>query len=634
MAKRKQKLAPVDIKHVEMRDGFWKERLDVCEKITIADVFDKFERDRGGALNNFKRVRDGKTGYHAGYPWYDGLIGESIRGASDFLARHYDKELDERLDGYIELISQAQNASGDDYLNTYTTLICPEHRWGQDGGNLLYQHDLYNTGCLVEAGVHHYRATGKTSLLTVAVKLANHVVAIMGPAPKLNIIPAHSLPEEAYLKLYALFEEEPELAKQVDAPVDHKAYLDLVKFWLDMRGVHEGRASYPRYMGEYAIDHRPLVEQAEAVGHSVRAALLYAGMAEYVNITGDEDYAAAARRLWENIVNSKMHISGGIGAVHSEEKFGVEYNLPNDAYLETCASAALAFFARNMFLADGKGEYMDVMERALYNGVLPGVGLGGDTYFYRNPLKSAGDEARWSWHDCPCCPPMYLKVMGEMPSYIYATADDGVYINLYASSAADIVLNGKNLELEQETNFPWDGFVRISVGSCPTGEWALHLRVPPYAERYTIMVNDEAVEAVEADGYAVVKREWAGGDVVELDLAMQPVTVAAHPYVVDDRGKVALQYGPLLYCLEEVDNDMENVVVPEDFVLEVRSSQAFPGMMDICFEDTLYRRVRAVPYYAWANREIGKMMVWLDMENYYILPADNWGTDLYRQYGG
>lgn len=653
MRRKNQRLAPADIKKVEITGGLWKERLDVFRTVTVPDVLDKFENHRqyGGALRNFRMVIDGVKlpagqglndksgrtirdlrGMHYGPPWYDALIGECIRGVSDLFARRPDRAVDERLDGYIELMAGAQDAAGDGYLHTFNTLNCPDHRLGRNGGDLLWQHDLYAAGCIVEAGVHHCRATGKTNMLRVACKLANYLVSQIGPEPRDNIVPAHPLPEEAFLRLYELFAGDPGLKQKTGVPVDEGEYLKLVKFWLDMRGRHENRKSYPRYMGEYAQDHAPLLEQNEAAGHAVRAVLLYTGMAEYANITGDEQYAAAAKRLWDNIVLRKLHISGGVGAVHNEEKFGYEYQLPNTAYLETCAGAAMVFFARSMFLREGGAEYMDVLERALYNGVLPGVSLGGDEYFYENPLSSAGQIRRWEWHGCPCCPPMFLKVMGELPSYLYSSNGEGVWVNLYAASRALVAIGDRGeAKLVQETDFPRDGRVNISLRSVPGGVFALCLRIPAYAASFAVTVNGRAVRGAADRGYFRVEREWKAGDEVAAAVGLEARLMAAHPFVRDDFGKVAIERGPLLYCVEETDNVMDSLVIPQAVRFSPAEAPGLPGVPALSFGDTRYRRVLAVPYYAWANRKIGKMEVWLDLENYRVPPGD-WSGRIYRPY--
>jgi DUF1680 family protein len=385
-------------------------------------------------------------------------------------------------------------------------------------------------------------------------------------------------------------------------------------------------------MGEYAQDHRPLLEQNEAVGHAVRAVLLYTGMSEYARVTGDESYAAAAKRLWDNIVQRKLHISGGVGSVHNEEKFGYEYQLPNTAYLETCAGAAMIFFARSMFLREGGGEYMEVLERALYNGVLPGVSLKGDEYFYENPLSSGGQIRRWDWHGCPCCPPMFLKVMGEFPSYLYSSNEEGIWVNLYAASRAVIRIGGRGeAELVQETDFPWDGGVKISLKSSPPESFALRLRVPPYAASFAVSVNGAVIRGEREGAYFRIDRNWKAGDEVGIVMGLEPRLMAAHPYVRDDFGKVALERGPLLYCVEEADNVMDSIVIRENSRFEEQEIPGLPGIRGLGFEDTRYRNVLAVPYYAWANRTIGKMDVWLDLENYRVASGD-WGTGLYRPY--
>jgi DUF1680 family protein len=361
-------------------------------------------------------------------------------------------------------------------------------------------------------------------------------------------------------------------------------------------------------------------------------------MSEYAAITGDEQYAAAAGRLWDNIVSRKLHISGGVGALHDEEKFGYEYQLPNTAYLETCAGAGMVFFARSMFLREGRTEYLDVLERALYNGVLPGVSLGGDEYFYENPLSSDGQIKRWEWHICPCCPPMFLKVMGEFPSYLYSSNDEGIRVNLYAASRARIQVGDRGeAELVQETNFPWDGEVTLSLCSVPRGgqdkDFALYLRIPEYAASFTVTVNGSAVQNAGEGTWFRIDRSWKAGDRIGIAIGLEPRLMAAHPYVRDDFGKVAIERGPLLYCIEETDNVMDSVVIRENSRLEPVEIRDLPGITGLMFEDTHYRNVLAVPYYAWANRKIGKMEVWLDRENYRV-PSGDWNGRIYRPYTG
>lgn len=405
---RPHRLTPVPIPQVIIQDDFWSPKLKVWREVTIPDCLTKFENDRGGAINNFDRIRDGKTGGHAGPEWYDGLIYEMIRGSADFLAAGRDAVLEKRLDGYIERIVAAAAKDPNGYLNTWTQLMAPQKRWGLNGGNDVFQHDVYNAGAMIEAAVHYYRATGKTRLLQVATKLANHMADVMGPPPKKNVVPGHSLSEEALVKLYLLFRDKPELKSQMPVPVDEQRFLELAEFWIENRGNHQGRQSY----GTYAQDHKPVLQQETIEGHAVRATLLCTGLTATAVVNGREDYFTAARRLWKNMVERRMYVIGGLGAIAGHEGFGPDYVLPNNGYLETCAAIGAGFFHHNMNLAFADARYADELERVLYNGILSGVSLKGDTYFYENPLEAGKDRKRWAWHGCPCCPPMFLKIMG------------------------------------------------------------------------------------------------------------------------------------------------------------------------------------------------------------------------------
>jgi len=478
-------LTPVPIQSVTVDDSFWSPKRTVWQEVTIPDCFEKFENDRGGALNNFDRVRDGKSGGHAGPPWYDGLIYEMIRGSADFLAAHPDAVLEKRLDGYITRIAAAQAADTNGYLNTWTELEHPDWRWGLNGGNDGFQHEMYNVGALCEAAVHYYQATGKTSLLKVAVKLANYTCDQIGPAPKFELVPNHAMVEEAFGNLYLLFRANPALKGDLPVTVDEERYLELAQYWVQARGhPRKNQKSY----GAYNQDQQPVFEQQTIEGHAVRAALLCAGVAELAGINGRDDYRAAATRLWENMCGKKMYISGGIGATAEGEAFGNDYFLPNDGYLETCGAVAAGFFDRNLNLLSGDARYADALERELYNGALAGISLAGNSYAYVNPLQSANGNSRWAWNGCPCCPPMLLKLMGAMPGYIYAQDQSGIYVNLFVGSTANIQLGGKAVHLKQTTDYPWNGDVKIVLESAKSADFDLHLRIPgwcqaPSAER-------------------------------------------------------------------------------------------------------------------------------------------------------
>jgi DUF1680 family protein len=627
-----QRLSAVPIQQVTIDDEFWSPKLKVWREVTIPDCFTKFENDRGGAINNFDRVRDGKRGGHAGPEWYDGLIYEMIRASADFLAQRADPALERRLDGYIERIAAAAAKDPDGYLNTWTQLMAPEKRWGLNGGNDVQQHELYNAGALVDAAIHYYRATGKTRLLKVAVKLANDMADVMGPPPKKNIVPGHSLGEEALVKLYLLFRENPALKSEMPAPVDERRYLELAEFWIEGRGNHDGRANY----GRYAQDDKPVLQQPTIEGHAVRATLLCAGLVSAGIAAGRDDYLTEARRLWENMVDRRMYITGGLGASAEQERFGADYELPNNGYLETCAAVGGGFFHHNMGLALADARYADELERVLYNGVLSGVSLKGDSYFYENPLEARANHRRWSWHACPCCPPMFLKIMGALPGLIYAQDRDAVYVNLFIGSRAKLTINGAKVELRQTTRYPWDGEVKISVTPERETEFAVNVRLPAWCRAPAIQVNGQSLVPIEkVSGYARLRRRWQPGDQITLSLPMPVERVKAHSRVAADVGRMALRRGPIVYCLEGLDNGghARNLVIPPEAELRTEGRGDLLGGVTIIKGSALvlerterpdqlgstvhlanepkHIEFTAIPFYANANRAPSEMEVWV-----------------------
>jgi DUF1680 family protein len=649
------RIQPVPSQQVTVADDFWSPKLKVWQEVTIRDCFRKFENDRGGALNNFDKVRDGQKGGHAGPPWYDGLIYEMIRGSSDFLVIHPDPELEAQLDGYIARIAAAAAKNPNGYLNTYTQLDEPGHEWGLNGGLGIWQHEVYNAGALVDAGVHYYRATGKTALLATGVKFANYMSDLMGPPPKKNIVPCHPLPEEALVKLYLLFRDHPDVKQKLGVPVNEADYLSFAEFWIENRGHNIGKPDWEKdrhaaelfvrnqeygdgrpSWGAYAQDDKPVFEQETLHGHAVRATLLCAGIAAAANVNGRKEYVATADRLWENMVYKRMHITGGVGAYASEEKFGPDYVLPNDAYLETCAAVGASFFHRNMNLALGHARYVDELERALYNGALAGVSLKGDTYFYMNPLEADTSRNRWAWHECPCCPPMFLKLMGAMPGYIYATDADSFYVNLFVASEARTVLGNTQLSVKQGTRYPWEDAVKISLAPAKPTAFNMMVRIPAWCRRATAKINGQTMPDVEqVRGYARLYRTWKEGDVVDLVMPMPVETVKAHPMVEADAGKIALMRGPLVYCLESADNKggvrgIEiasragcNASYRPDLLNGVTIITGTARIVDApIWQKSLYASSReipnakpveltAIPYDATANRGPVEMAVWL-----------------------
>lgn len=650
-------LRPVPIQSVRIEDAFWSPKMEVWNSTTLKDVLEKFEA--AGAFRNFDRVAKKLDGKHEGPPWFDGLIYETIRGASDFLTSYPDKELEDRIDGYIQRIADAQALDTDGYLMTYTQLEEPSHRWGLNGGFLRWQHDVYNAGALVEAAVHYYQATGKSDLLRVAVKLASHMSDIMGPAPKKNIIPAHAISEEALVNLYLLFTENPSAKDNVNVSIDEKRYLELAEFWLEARGHHCGRPTSEQWdlhgaesekwvreqkygsqrpcWGEYDQDHISVFQQETIEGHAVRATLMCAGLSAAAGVNGKSAYADASVRLWENMVGKRMHITGGVGAYAHEEKFGPDYTLPNDAYLETCAAVGAGFFHHNMNLFFKDARYIDELERALYNNVINGVSLDGTRYYYQNPL-SARDHRRWKWHGCPCCPPMFLKMVSALPGYIYAFENQALYVNLFIGSTAEVMLGKQTVKIIQKTEYPWKGQVTLVLQPEKDMEFALNIRIPGWVQGrenpfglYTSDLPPEMVLSLNGTkisapdimrGYAVIRKKWKRGDEVVLELPIQPRRVYAHPRVEADKDRVAIQSGPLVYCIEEQDNPgMESYFLETEGTLSLEynlnllgginlmKGEAFSVQQDEAVQKVTFT---AIPFYCQDNREkIGAMEVWL-----------------------
>ena len=649
-------LTPVPIKDVTLEDAFWSPKRKVWQEVTIRDCFRKFESDRGGAINNFDKVRNGSLGGHAGDPWMDGLVYEMIRGASDFLIEHPDPELQQQMEGYAKRIAEAAAKRPDGYVNTYTQLMEPGHEWGLNGGLQIWQHEIYNLGALVDAGIHFYRATGSTTLLVPAVKISNTMYDFMGPAPKKNIVPCHPLPEEAMVRLYELFRDEPGLKAKIPHPVNEGHYLSLAEFWIENRGNNIGapdweksRSAAEQFVrdqkygdgrpswGLYAQDDVPVFEQKGIEGHAVRATLLCTGVAAAARVNDDERYRQSSVRLWENMVYRRMHITGGVGAFAQEEKFGPDYVLPNDAYLETCAAVGAGFFHRNMNLAFGHARYADELERVLYNGALSGVSLKGDTYLYQNPLEGDPKRSRWVWHECPCCPPMFVKFMGAMPGYIYATDDEGVYVNLYVGSRADIRMKGGVLKLRQSSKYPWDGEIRMVVEDAPAAPFNVMLRVPAWCRGESLKVNSTVVDTTgsRTRGYVRVNRAWKRGDTITLSLPMPVEQIRANPLVKADTGRAALMRGPLVYCFESADNGQQTAGLAlkrTDFrpsqradlgeIVVLEGSAVYAPQQ--AWTESLYRndgvamtkvtRAVAIPYYANLNRGPVEMAVWLPVQ--------------------
>lgn len=656
-----------ELDQVRIEDAFWSPKLEIWRKVTANDVLDKFEGkytpfpgwdDTRDAFRNFDRVAEGQRDIkqHDGPEWYDGLVYESIRGIADFLAGHPNKEMEKRIDGYIDRIYAAQQTEPTGYINTHTQLMENDHRWGDNGGLLRGQHDVYNAGMLIEAGVHYYQATGKTRLLEIATRFANYMADYMGPEPRKNVVPAHSGPEEAVMTLYWLYKNEPELKDKLSIPVRESDYYDLVTFWIENRGHHCG---YPLWgtwgyrksekwikdacyhqtefgphsrpcWGEYSQDSIPVLEQKTIEGHAVRATLMATGLAAAALENQSPQYIETAKRLWENMAGKRMFITGGVGAIHEDEKFGPDYFLPTDAYLETCAAVGAGFFNQRMNQLTCNARYMDEVERVLYNNVLTGVSLSGDKYTYQNPLNTDKPD-RWEWHVCPCCPPMFLKIMSAMPSYIYAYQGDNIYVNLFIGSEVRIPIDKNNsVRLKQLTSYPWHGAVSIQVNPDKAGTFSIKVRIPGWAQGtenpyglyqsnlkapVKLKVNQKDILLRIVDGYAEISREWKKGDHIELELPMQPRLITANEAVKDLRGQVALASGPVIYCFEDADNpELPTLTLQPQTPLELsHDNDLLHGVNIIKCQSKI--PAKAIPYYAVANRkESHSYKVWIPQE--------------------
>ncbi len=610
---------PVPFTAVHLTDAFWRPRMETNRLTTIPYAFGKCEET--GRMDNFVRAAAALRGEPLtntnlpGYPFDDSDVYKVIEGASYVLAAQPDPKLRDYLDKVIAEIGAAQEPDG--YLYTART-INPQHphpwsgptRWLRDPDG---SHELYNAGHLFEAAAAHCQSTGETNLLGIALKEANLLCATFGPATnQLHLWPGHEGVEMGLVKLYRI--------------TGQGRYLDLAKYFIDVRG--PGGDPYHQ-------SHIKPVDQTEAVGHAVRAGYLYSGMADVAALTSDPRYLGAIDKIWENAAGKKLYVTGGIGAVASGEAFGADYFLPNlNAYCETCAAVANDYWNERLFLLHGGGKYVDVLERALYNGLLSGVSLDGRQFFYPNPLASAGQHARSPWFGCACCPGNITRFIASVPGYFYARRGRTIYVNLFASGVADIQLgDGHAVTLTQETRYPWDGAIRLTVQPDKPGQWVIRLRIPGWARNeaspgglYTFVdkvdtspalrVNGKPARIQLEDGYAVLDRRWKKGDVMQLVLPMPVRRVAAREQVEADRGRIALQRGPIVYCLEWPDNpgaSVRDAVLTDD---EKLRAQFEPDLLN-GVETIQAGRLKAIPYYAWANRGKGEMEVWISRATQY-----------------
>ena len=627
-------IRPVPFTAVTVDDAFWSPRLETNRKVTVWYDFQKCEET--GRNDNFAKAGGLMKGPFKGIFYDDSDVYKVIEGASYTLARHPDEKLDKYLDDLIAKIAAAQEDDG--YLYTARTLNPdnpPEGSGKERWSNLRVSHELYNLGHLYEAAVAHFEATGKRSLLDVALKSANLVDSVFG-AGKRHDPPGHQEIEIGLAKLYRTTGDE--------------RYLRLAKFFLDERGYEHGRKLY----GAYAQDHRPVVEQDEAVGHAVRAAYMYAGMADVAALTGDRNYVKAIDKIWENTVAGKLYITGGLGARHQGEAFGDLYELPNKtAYNETCAAIANCLWNQRMFMLHGDAKYIDVLERTIYNGFLSGVSLSGDRFFYPNPLSADGkykfnhgSATRAPWFGTSCCPVNVVRFLPSIAGYVFAQRDNEVYVNLFISGEAKLKLPGGDVKIKLDTKYPWDGHVKITLEPEQPQEFTILLRNPGWARnvplpgdlyRFTdrrglvpsVRIREPTTPINEMtldEGYYQLRSLWKKGDVIEYNIPMEIRRVVTRDEVTSNAGRVALVRGPIVYCVEGVDHGgaVKQLVLPDNAELTPEHRDDLLGGVTVLRgqglaatrkEDgsitTQPAELTAIPYYAWSHRGVGPMEVWL-----------------------
>lgn len=626
---------------------FWGDRIKAARETTVPLAFSKCESE-GRYANFVKAAHPSDTydvGKFMGFSFDDTDVYKTIEGASYLLQTYPDKRLEAYIDSVLDIVGAAQEKDG--YLYTARTINpAKPHPWA---GNRRWvkeedlSHELYNLGHMADAACAHYQATGSRKFLDIVKRYADCVIREVGPAEgQAHVVPGHQIAEMALARMYVL--------------TGDKRYLDEAKFFLDMRGKTKRKNAYSQ-------SHKPVTEQDEAVGHAVRAGYMYAGMADVAALTGDSAYIKAIDAICENIIGKKYYLTGGVGARHAGESFGANYELPNlTAYNETCAAISMVYLFQRMFLLKGGSRYIDCLERTLYNGVISGMSVDGGRFFYPNPLASDGRYAfnadgnttRQPWFGCACCPSNLSRFIPSLPGYVYAVSDNSLYVNLFAASTATMAVGGRDVTLTQETAYPWNGDITIRIDRNRGKEFTMKVRIPGWVRgqvvpgdlysyddgatpKYSVTVNGTEVrDALTSDGYMSISRRWKRGDVIRINLDMLPRVVKANAKVADDRGKIAVERGPLVYCAEQADNDGFNshhvllsrhpkFSVAEGYEIMNTESDGRPFSVTAITVDNAQEasidadgtlrtkdvRLTLIPYYAWNHRGAGRMDVWM-----------------------
>lgn len=640
---------PVPLKKVNLSGGFWGKYQELIRKSVIPYQWDALnDRIEGAepshAIRNFKIAAGLEKGEFKGFVFQDSDLYKWLEAVAYSLNSSFDIELKKTADSVIELIGKAQQENG--YINTHFTIKEPENKWK----NLRDCHELYCAGHMIEAAVAYHVATGDKKFIEIVCKFADHIYNTFGiEEGKKRGYPGHEEIELALVKLFKVTGEE--------------RYLKLSKYFIDERGqkpnyfeveaklrANKDHFDIWNHLGaSYFQSHLPVREQAKAVGHAVRAVYLYSGMADVAQQTKDISLYNACKTLWDNITNRQMYVTGAIGSMSFGEAFSFDYDLPNDlAYAETCAAIGLVFFAHRMLQIETNISYADIMELALYNSVISGISLDGKRFFYVNPLevwpeaceknktKSHVKVARQPWFGCACCPPNISRLVMSLGEYMYTTKDNDINVHLYSESEVTLIIHGNPVKIIQKTDYPWNETVNFEIMPTEPTDFSVNLRIPEWSRNTEAYVNNEAVDLslVQSNGYLNLRQNWKTGDTIKLVFDMSIKTIVSHPKVKENSGKIAIKRGPIIYCIEEADNGcgLNNIVFERQNIPEIKfDKDLFGGTHTIVTnaikidsedrEDKLYSdnielvhqpvRIKLIPYYLWANREPGEMMVWL-----------------------
>jgi DUF1680 family protein len=619
-----KKIEPVSFSQVNVTDNFWKPKIDKVATKTLAACIYQTEVATG-RIRNFEKVARKKGEKHEGIFYDDSDVFKALEAMGYSLKTHPSVDMEKKCDEWIDKIASAQQPDG--YLNTFYTLTNLQDRYSD-----MSMHEDYNAGHMIEAGVAYFNATGKRKLLDVCIRWADHFDSIFGPS-KRHWVTGHQELELALVKLFKV--------------TGNKKYLQLADWLLAERG-HRNAKGYTWTDWKdtaYAQDAVPVKDQKEITGHAVRAMYLYTGAADVATQTGDTGYLKAMRRVWEDVVYRNMYITGGIGSAGSNEGFSKDFDLPNEqAYCETCASVGMVFWNQRMNSLTMNSSYIDILERSLYNGALDGLSLSGDRFFYGNPLASKGQHQRKEWFGTACCPSNIARLVASLGSYIYATTDRSIYVNLFVGSSTNLSIANGRVNVKMTTNYPWDGKINLQIDPVKKSFFGLYLRIPGWvqgktytnglyeyanfkADNYSLKVNGKEVVTKVESGYLVIEREWKIGDQVTYDLPMQVNRLISSSDLKFDNNRVAIQRGPIVYCVEGADNDNKawNFILPStvDFEISdqtildepIKALSAIVPVLSVSADgsslQTQKKKITAIPYYTWANRGKNEMQVWL-----------------------